>query len=278
MVPRNAKFWLSAALLVGAAVGCADTSKEEVVDSEGADTAEADADTDTDTDTDADGDTDTDTDTDTDADTDALFTVDTAVVSFDFAVQGGVIKSLPGNDSVMRIHFFEGETFHGDLDRQQDQCAVELSLTDSSAVDLTGDYPGLLGAWAIDDVAAATAGTIYRCDYGNLDALGGDAATYVSSLELGFGVSAMDGDHASAFEAAVEGWEAVATTAGFGILNASFEGSLASYDQYIVVGYALDGDNVAVLEGKPVQLDLQTAWHLPDGVYQARPVGTEFGL
>ena len=66
--------------------------------------------------------------------------------------------------------------------------------------------------------------------------------------------------------------------AAFGILNASLEGTLTTYDQYIVLGYALDGDNVAVEGGEPVLLDLQTAWYLPDGVYQARPVGTEVDL
>jgi hypothetical protein len=189
-----------------------------------------------------------------------------------------MITDLPGNSSIMRVHMFEGDTFHGDLERQQDQCGVEVSLVDAVPVDLTGDYPGLLGAWSLDDVAGATMGTVFRCDYGNLDAVAGDPAGFVGSLEFGFGLSTMDSDHASAFEAEVEGWEAVADSAGFGILSTSFGGSLATYDQYVVIGYALDGDNVAVEDGNPVMLDLQTAWYLPDGVYQARPVATEFGL
>jgi hypothetical protein len=280
MIPSEAKFWFSVAVWSMFSVGCVDKQAGE---GEGdadtdADTAEADADTDSDADTDTDTDTDTDADTDADADADLSFTVDTAAVTFDFAIQDGVITTLPGHESIMRVHFYERSTFHGDWTRGQDQCAVEIDISGASPMDLTSDYPGLLGAWDIDNIAAATRGLAFRCELGDLTAIDNDPAGYVADQVLGFGLANMDEDHVSFFEERVDNWDAVSSAAGFGVVRTSLGGGVSSYDWYIVVGYALDGDNVATEDGDPVLLDLQAAWYLPDGVYQAMPVNSEFVL
>lgn len=91
-------------------------------------------------------------------------------------------------------------------------------------------------------------------------------------------MSTLDEAHVSLFEPNVDDWEATASGSGFGILSGNFGGSVTSNDSYVVVGYALDGDNIATSGGQPVLLDMENAWYLPDGVYQAMPINTTFAL
>jgi len=156
---------------------------------------------------------------------------------------------------------------------------VTVNLAGAELVDWTATYPGLLGSWDLGVAGSAVSGSEYRCETSDLSAIGDDPVAFAEGLSFSFGLSMLDEAHITAFAASVEGWEDVAGGATYGILGTDLGGSSVTMsDEYVVLGYQLDGDNLATSGGDPVLLDLSTTWYLPDGFYQAVPVEQIFSL